>query len=154
MKRLRPFLYTIGASIAGLAALGLTVTLCGVGVVETLPYLSPGAIDEDAQPRNLVGKLAFWAVGCFAGMVGGYVATWVASRAKQSGLHHAMLVGLVAGVVAVLSNNEEPPPSWVLLARMLATLLLSTVLGGWVRLRQNRKRALRCQVGNDDPTKV
>jgi len=154
MKRLRPFLYTIGTPIAGLAALGFTAAVGAAGALVMLPYLSPGAVDEDGQPQNVVGKLAFWAAGWVAGMVGGYVATWVASRAKQAGLQHAMVVGMISGVFSVLSNSESPPPSWILLGRTFVVFFLSAVLGGWIRLLQARRAGAAFPNQHDHPTEV
>jgi hypothetical protein len=141
MARLRSFLYTIASPVAGLAVLCLTLAFTGSVALVLLPYLAPGSIDEDGQPENVVGKIAFCMAGCLACAVGGYVAAWLAGREKLSEVKSAVAVGLISGAFVVLSNNDVPIP-WVLLGVSFATSVLVAVLGGFLRAWQVRRRSL------------
>src|SRR5947209_6700781 len=101
----QPWLTLVAASTGILACLVTVIVICVVEVL-VLPYISPGAFEQG--PSNVVGRAAFRVAGCIGVGVGGYVSAWLASRAGFPEIVHALVVGLVFGILGVLSAASKP----------------------------------------------
>jgi hypothetical protein len=128
----QPWLTLVAAS-TGIVACWVTVIVICVVEVLVLPHISPGAFQQG--PSNVVGRAAFRVAGCLGVGVGGYVSAWLASRAGFSELIHALVVGLVFGILGVLTAASKPL-QWDEVWPILAVAVLSAMIGGWVRAWQ------------------
>jgi hypothetical protein len=125
----QPWLTLVAAS-TGVVACWVTVIVICVVEVLLLPHLSPGSFSQG--PSNVVGRAAFRVAGCIGVGVGGYVSAWLASRAGHSELIHAMLVGLIFGILGVLAAASKPL-QWEEVWPIVVVSLLSAMIGGWIR---------------------
>jgi hypothetical protein len=128
----QPWLTLVAVS-SGVGACWVTVIVICIAEVLVLPHISPGSFSQG--PSNVVGRAAFRVAGCIGVGVGGYVSAWFASRAGHSELLHAMLVGLIFGILGVLAGASKPL-QWQEVWPILVVALLSAMIGGWLRAWQ------------------
>jgi hypothetical protein len=128
----QPWLTLVAAS-TGVVACWITVIVICVIEVLVLPHISPGSFSQG--PSNVVGRAAFRVAGCLGVGVGGYVSAWLASRGGHSELLHAILVGLIFGVLGALAAGSKPL-QWQEVWPILIVAILSAMIGGWIRAWQ------------------
>jgi peptidoglycan/LPS O-acetylase OafA/YrhL len=95
-------------------------------------------LEEEGTPLPLLPVILNLAMGCLAGVGGGFVAAFLARRARW--LHAGILALLVfvAGVVYAFVKSGGPQPDWYL-ALLPVTGAISIVAGGGLGSRRGRK---------------
>ena len=128
----QPWLTLVSLSTGAVACAIAVFVLCGIEIL-VLPHVSSARFENG--PSNGMAKAAFHLAGCVGVGVGGYVSAWLASRAGHSELTHAILVGILFGVLGVLAAASRPL-QWQEVWPILVVALLSAMIGGWVRAWQ------------------
>jgi hypothetical protein len=139
MRRLIQPVFAIAATLAGFGAtLLVTIIICVLEVL-LIPRLSPGAFYEG--PANAVGRAAFHIAGLVGVIFGGYTAALLASRSGRSETGHAILVGVLFGLIGVVSNSGKAPGASEPVGIFLAAVLCA-MIGGWVRVWRMWRKGL------------
>ena len=118
----------IRSILAVLAGLAVGLVLIALGEVPTsvmypLPpgvnYTDSAAMGDYVANLPLQAFLILLAAHAFATFVAGFVAAWIATRAKTT---HALVVGLFFPAAAVINLAMLPHPLWVGVAQILLYL--------------------------------
>ena len=117
--------------LRSVAAVVAGYMVIGIGTVLTLSVLLGDVSYADAS----VGEHAVGALGTIlSGLLGGYVAAWVAGR-KPIGHAFAVVLILIVETTWIVTQGIGPNPAWFDLAGGL-TLMATAVLGAWIRARR------------------
>jgi hypothetical protein len=130
---------SVGAVIGGFLWTFSGVTAVNFALLLTVPDAFQRASENSPPIPTTPMMLLLVPVYALCGMLGGYVAAFVARRAEL--LHGLGVTGLMAALGAVtLGQLYGQVPTGYLLAST-AAWVLSPTLGGWIRSRQTRPGA-------------
>jgi hypothetical protein len=124
------------AVVLGYIAMTVCVVIGTAGLVALFPDYKTA--EEEGTPPPLVPVILNLAMGCLAGVAGGFVAAYLARRARW--LHAGVLALLVfvASVVYAFLMSGGAQPGWYL-ALLPVTGAISIVAGGGLGSRRGKK---------------
>lgn len=133
---------SVVAVIAGLVVLTIASFAIEAAVDPLLMHLFPGALpDAAALSRNFPARLLMTAYTMFSIGLGGYVAAWIARRAK---IWHAVIVGAIEVaftlyvMIAAPFPEARRAPRWGWIVGMIL-MVPAAWLGGAIRAKHGTR---------------